>query len=94
MAGQTSRDNGKRGGRPKEHRTIEKEKAREYLIMRLSQELEPIVTALIEKAKGSDVAAIKELFDRAWGKAPQAIDMTTKGEAMQVIINVPRPFNE
>lgn len=39
-------------GRKKEKRTIESEKAREYLIGRITAELEPIATAHIEAAKG------------------------------------------
>lgn len=39
-------------GRKKEKRTIQSEKAREYLINRIAAELEPIVTAQIEAAKG------------------------------------------
>jgi hypothetical protein len=45
----------KGAGKPKGYRashTIEAAKAREYLIGRISKELEPIVTAHIEAAKG------------------------------------------
>jgi hypothetical protein len=36
-------------------------------------EITPIGQKLIAKAKTGDVQAVKELFDRAFGKAPQAI---------------------
>ncbi len=37
------------------------------------QDIKDIGTALLKKAKTGDVPATKELFDRLWGKAPQAI---------------------
>lgn len=37
------------------------------------RDITPVTEALIKKAKTGDVPAIKELFDRAFGKAPQAI---------------------
>ena len=39
-------------GRKKEQRTIKAEKAREYIIGRIAEELDPIVTAQVEAAKG------------------------------------------
>ncbi len=83
MAGLASKQNGKLGGRPKGTKTavtIAKEKAREYLARRVEEEIQPIANKLIEKASTGDVSAIKELFDRAWGKSRESIDLTTKGE--------------
>ena len=37
------------------------------------KDLKDIATALVKKAKTGDVFAARELFDRLWGKAPQAI---------------------
>jgi hypothetical protein len=85
MAGDASRLNGAKGGRPKGTPTavtVAKEKAREYLIRRVEDEIAPIADKLIEKAQTGDVPAIKELFDRAWGKPMQAIDHTTKGKEL------------
>lgn len=39
-------------GRKKEQRTIEKEKAREFMINKIAKDLEPIITAQIDAAKG------------------------------------------
>lgn len=47
------------------------EEARRVLSEMVMRELEPIGRALIEKAKKGDVVAIRELFDRAFGKSPQ-----------------------
>lgn len=63
-------------GRPKdskEKQTLVKEQA--LLIMRelVLKDITPMTEALIAKGKKGDVAAIKELFDRCFGKAPQAI---------------------
>lgn len=69
-------------GRKKGFATIAREKAKDYLARRLEEEIAPIADKLIEKAQTGDVPAIKELFDRAWGKPHQAVDMTSKGEAL------------
>lgn len=63
-------------GRPKGSRdphSLEKEKALQYLTRKVEENIEPLFTALFEKAKKGDIPAMKELFDRAFGKAPQAI---------------------
>lgn len=63
-------------GRPKgskDPNTLVKEKAMFVLREKVLAEMEPIVEALIVKGKTGDVQAIKELFDRVFGKAPQAI---------------------
>ena len=76
MAGKTSIENGRKGGRPlgsKDPHTLEREQARAFLISKIKENIEPIADALIGKAKQGDVPAIKELFDRAWGKPNQSI---------------------
>jgi hypothetical protein len=63
-------------GRPKdskEKQTLVKEAALLRLRELVLKEIDPITESLIKKAKTGDVPAIKELFDRAFGKAPQAI---------------------
>lgn len=71
-----ARENGKKGGRPKGYNAIEAEKAREYIIRRVSEELEPIMDKAIEQAKEGDQASRKDLMDRAYGKAKETIEMT------------------
>lgn len=76
MAGEASRNNGKLGGRPagsKAQHTIAAEAARAELIKRVADNIGPLFEALYDKAKNGDVSAIKELFDRAFGKSPQAL---------------------
>lgn len=80
MAGETSRINGRKGGRPRGDASIEAEKARAYIALRIGEYMPIIFDALVAKAKTGDVQAIKELFDRGFGKAHQAVDLTTKGE--------------
>jgi len=53
------------------------EEARKLLSERLAQEIEPIADVLVSKAKEGDIRAIKELFDRAWGRPPQALQINT-----------------
>lgn len=63
-------------GRPKgskDPNTLVKEKAMLALREMVLAEITPLTTALITKGKTGDVQAIRELFDRAFGKAPQAI---------------------
>lgn len=63
-------------GRPKdskEKQTLVKEQALLRLRELVLKEIDPVTNALIKKAKTGDVPAIKELFDRSFGKAPQAI---------------------
>jgi Cdc6-like AAA superfamily ATPase len=47
--------------------------------------LDAILAALRAKAAKGDVRAAQELLDRAYGKAQQKVDHTTKGEAINVI---------
>ena len=63
-------------GRPKgtkDPTTLVREQALFALREMVLKDITPVTMALIKKAKEGDVPAIKELFDRAFGKAPQAI---------------------
>lgn len=79
MAGQASRENGKKGGRKKGYPALEAERARIMIAERLATEFLPIVNKAIEQAQAGDKDARAWLVDRAYGKAPQAIDLTSKG---------------
>lgn len=59
-------------GRKKGFAAKNAEEARRLIAEMVSEEIGPIVRALIKKAKNGDISAAKELFDRAWGKAVQA----------------------
>ena len=88
MAGITSIENGKKGGRPigsKDPHTLMREKAREVLIKKVEENIEVIVSALIEKAKQGDISAVKELLDRAWGRVPQAL-VGDRAEPLHIVI--------
>lgn len=78
MAGDASRNNGKLGGRPK----LFASKLREALIREAEANAEPLAKVLMAKAMDGDIPAIKEMMDRALGKALQNIDMTTDGESL------------
>jgi hypothetical protein len=80
-------------GRPKdskEKQTLVKEQALLALRELVLKEITPIAEALITKAKTGDIPAIKELFDRAFGKAPQAI---TGEDGGALIINFDTAFS-
>lgn len=69
----------KRGGRHKSLTTLRREMdkdAREKFLAFASTQVLPVGDALVEKAKEGDVQAIKEFFDRIWGKAPQQVEHT------------------
>jgi hypothetical protein len=69
-------------GRPKASRTIAAEMFKDYVAKRIVEEQGDIVDALLEKAKKGDTQAAKELFDRAFGKSKESVDVTTKGESL------------
>lgn len=75
MAGTISKENGKLGGRPLASHTIQTQIQRHRLVVLLEDKVEAIFNALAVKAMDGDVGAAKELFDRAWGKPPQFIEM-------------------
>ncbi|MGD0328654.1 MAG: hypothetical protein ABSB00_03020 [Minisyncoccia bacterium] len=58
------------------------EEARKLLSERVLHEIKPISNALISKAKTGDVRAIHELFDRAWGRSPQAIEIINDSDSI------------
>lgn len=87
-----ARENGKKGGRPIASHTIEASVARARMVEKVGERIDDIVKWLFQKAyqvddKGNetiDVAAIKELLDRAYGRPSQAVDITSKGESIAV----------
>lgn len=58
--------------------TLEAQKQRELLVKLLTPHVTDIFEALKAKALAGDVAAAKELFDRAWGKATQTVEVEDK----------------
>lgn len=63
---------------PKERKAIEKRESLEQLRIMVRAEMIPIVWALIDKAKDGDVKAAQELFDRAFGKAKEHLEISGK----------------
>ena len=67
-------------GKPKGYRspsTLKAMASREEFIKRVERDLEPIYNALYAKAVNeSDIPAIRELLDRAWGKPAQAVNLS------------------
>lgn len=55
-------------GRPVAAHTIQAEALKKALIEAVLKEREPLIKALITKGKKGDVAALREIFDRALGK--------------------------
>lgn len=85
MPGEKSRENGKKGGRPKGAKALEALAYRELLLKRIEEEREPIIQALIDKAKSGDIKAIQEINERHLGKVIAPVDVTSKGEQLGYI---------
>ena len=66
-------------GRKKGFSAVSAEEARKLISERLSQEIEPIAEILISEAKKGNLKAIKELFDRAWGRPQQEVQIPMTG---------------
>jgi hypothetical protein len=71
-------------GRKKGFAALEAEKAREYIAMRVSESLKPIVDSLVKQAKGGSIPAIKELFDRAGYIVPKERPQTMNNLIIQI----------
>lgn len=78
MAGQASRENGKKGGRPKGYPALEAERARLMIAEKLATEFEPILDKAIEQAKEGNKDARDWVTERAYGKPIQPIDLNNK----------------
>ena len=63
------------------------EEARKLLSERLNQEIDYISDVLILRAKQGDIKAIQLLFDRAWGRAPQATEIVSKQPLVVQVVN-------
>lgn len=76
MAGQASKENGKKGGRPKgslAKSTLDALEIKQLYIEKAKEHALPMLEALVKKGLEGDVPAIKEFNDRVYGKAPQAV---------------------
>lgn len=86
MPGDKSRENGKKGGRPKGMNAINAEAGKAALIAAYLENVRPINEALIAKAITGDIQAIRELHDRVYGRPNQPIEHS--GEVKAKIISV------
>lgn len=74
-------------GRKRGYSAIEAEKAREFIVGRVQESLEPIVASLVRKAVEGDLKATQLLFDRAYGKPLTPIEEIGETPMMIVIDN-------
>lgn len=86
MAGQASRENGKKGGRPKGFAALEAERQREMIAKKLVKEFEPIVDKAIEQAKEGNKDARDWLTERAYGKATTPLEVTNPDGSMSTVL--------
>lgn len=64
----------KGSGRKKGYKAIAAEKAREYLVKRIADELEPITDQLLLNAKQGDLKALEYVVNQLVGKPKESID--------------------
>ena len=79
MAGQTSIENGKKGGRPKGSKathTLDIIEAKKYVTERIIRELKPLIDVQLKKAKQGDFRAFEELMKRGIGRVREDIDVS------------------
>lgn len=80
-APKTSKENGKLGGRPVgslNKSTLTALEARQLLIEKYMLRQEKIDNALLDEAEAGNVPAIKEVYDRVYGKAKSEIELYGK----------------
>ena len=79
MPGEISKENGKKGGRPKGSKarhTLEASALRAYIVQEVVKRKKKLVKAMIDKAVKGDIIAIREALDRTLGKAKEQVDIT------------------
>lgn len=84
MAGDASRRNGKKGGRPKHQATLTKEAAREFVRQRVIAELGPLVDAQIENAKGLKYLVSRDKKTGKFLRVGPAMASATQEETIEV----------
>jgi hypothetical protein len=73
-----ARENGKKGGRPKGSKgthTLEAEAIKSLYIDLAREHARPVAMSILREALAGDIAAAREFNDRAFGRAPQSIEM-------------------
>jgi hypothetical protein len=65
-------------GRKKGYKAIAAEKAREYLVKRIADELDPITSQMIAAAKSGDQKAAEYLMNQIVGKAKETVEHSGK----------------
>ena len=68
----------KNAGRKQGFAAKNAEEARRILSEMVMAEIQPIGVALITRAKKGDIAAAKELFDRAFGRSIQTANVSVR----------------
>lgn len=73
-------------GRKKGFAALEAEKQRHFIARKLVKEVGPIVTKAIELAKLGDRYSRDWLFDRAYGKASQLLEVSDPDGTLKTVI--------
>jgi len=74
MKGVKGFQKGNKAAAGKQKKTLEKEKAQELFFAMVEKEKAPIFQALIDEAKKGNVQALKEIFERWWGKVKDQLE--------------------
>jgi hypothetical protein len=81
-------------GRKVASHTLDAEIYRAELIKQIVANKTPLAKALVDKALGGDVPALKEINDRGLGKAAQSLDLTSGGKPIGHILDEIEQENE
>ena len=66
-------------GRKQGMASILADKTKDYIALEIDKNVTPLVQAQVEKAKGGDTIAFRELLDRGFGNVKESMDMTQDG---------------
>jgi len=81
-------------GRPKAAHTVQAEALKAYLIKKVIEQREPLISALIAKALTGDVPALKEILERTLGKVTEKHELTGKdGQPIPILAKLDVPTN-
>ena len=85
MAGSASRENGRKGGRPKQQATLDKLAAREFVRQRVTAALGPLIDAQVANASGLKYLVVREKGSGKFVRVTEAMARAKQGSQEETI---------
>lgn len=88
MPGNASRQNGKKGGRPKgtlNPTTVDKIAALRLFRQRIVEHQEPLIQAHLKAAQSGNIQALNSLWDRLYGPPKESMDLDVRGSFTELV---------